>query len=397
MAGMTTEIEFSLMADSPANIQPLLDQFEAAHGIRVRLRLMRWDVAWSDLVKVALYGDGPDVSEIGSTWLGDLVAMNALRPFETAELAALGEAAFLPSTWLACQLIGDARQWAVPWLTGARLLFYRRNLLAQAGLHEASAFANPEQLLHTVAQLAAAGVAVPWTVPTGPTHTTLLNIASWVWGHGGDFISADGKRTFFSRPEARVGMGAYFALGRYLAPPVRHLTGLQPDAQFLRAAETAITLSGPWLFGAAQAEAGLADQLGVALPPGPSFVGGSHLVVWKHGRHPEAAAQLAAFLTQSGPQLAYSQAVGLFPTRLEALATAPFATHPFWQLATRGLRTGRSLLVTRSWGLMEDRLSLALAAVWGDVLADPEADLDELIRRRLEPLAQRLDLVLGQT
>ncbi len=399
MAGMTPEIELSLMADSPANIQPLLDQFEAAHGLRVRLRLMRWDVAWSDLVKVALYGDGPDISEIGSTWLGDLVAMNALRPFEPDELARLGGAgAFLPSTWQASQLIADPHQWAVPWLTGARLLFYRRNLLAQAGVDEASAFANPEQLLRTVAQLAAAGVAVPWTVPTGATHTTLLNIASWVWGAGGELISSDGKRTEFSQSAARAGMRAYYALGRYLAPNVRALTGLQPDDQFLRSAETALTISGPWLFGAAQAGAAadLGEQLGVALPPGPSFVGGSHLVVWKHGRHAEAAVQLADFLTRSAPQLAYSQAVGLFPTRLEALAAPPFATHPFWQLATRGLRTGRSLPVTRSWGLMEDRLSLALAALWGDVLADPEGDLDEVIRRRLEPLAKRLDLVLGQ-
>ena len=394
---MTPEIEFSLMADSAANIQPLLDQFEAAHGLRVRLRLMRWDTAWSDLVKVALYGDGPDLSEIGSTWLGDLVAMNALRPFSEPELALLGGGpAFLPSTWLGSQLVGDPHQWAVPWLTGARLLFYRRDLLAQAGLDPAAAFADPAHLHATVAALAAASVAVPWTVPTGPTHTTLLNIASWVWGAGGDLISPDGKRTTFSHPAARAGMRAYYALGQFLAPAVQALTGLQPDGQFLDSPETAITLSGPWLCGAAQSRPALAAQLGVALPPGPSFVGGSHLVVWKHGRQAEAAVQLAAFLTAAGPQLAYSQAVGLLPTRLEALAAPPFGTHPFWQLATRGLRTGRSLPVTRSWGLMEDRLTTALAAVWAEVLADPAADLDDLIRRRLEPLAQRLDLVLGQ-
>ena len=42
------------MADSPAAIRPLLDEFEAEHGVRVRLRLLTWDTAWSDLVKVAL-------------------------------------------------------------------------------------------------------------------------------------------------------------------------------------------------------------------------------------------------------------------------------------------------------------------------------------------------------
>src|SRR5260370_17937150 len=95
---MRTELELSIMADSPAGIQPLLDQFESESGIRIRLRLLLWDTAWSDLVKVALYGDGPDVSEIGSTWLGDLVAMNALRPSAEAETASLERPSpFLPS------------------------------------------------------------------------------------------------------------------------------------------------------------------------------------------------------------------------------------------------------------------------------------------------------------
>ena len=38
-------------------------------------------------------------------------------------------------------------------------------------------------------------------------------------------------------------------------------------------------------------ERGLADMVGVALPPGATFVGGSHLVVWKHSQQPEAVLQ----------------------------------------------------------------------------------------------------------
>ena len=87
---MSEEIEISIMASSAEGLQPLLDRFEAQENIRVRVRLLAWDTAWSDLVKFGLYGDGPDVSEVGSTWLGDLVAMNALRPFADYEVAGLG-------------------------------------------------------------------------------------------------------------------------------------------------------------------------------------------------------------------------------------------------------------------------------------------------------------------
>lgn len=94
------ELELSIMADSPAGIQPLPDQFEAESGIRVRLRLLAWDTAWCDKVMAALYGDEPDLSEIGSTWLGDLVAMNAVRDCDEAEIAHLERpGVFLPSAW----------------------------------------------------------------------------------------------------------------------------------------------------------------------------------------------------------------------------------------------------------------------------------------------------------
>ena len=393
---MPQELEFSVMADSPSGIQPLLDQFETERQVHVRLRRLTWDTAWSDLVKVGLYGDGPDVSEIGSTWLGDLVAMNALRPFEEQKLAALGEPGdFLPSTWNGGRVVNQPQMWAMPWFTGARLLFYRRDLLERAGVDEQTAFNTAGQFDETLSRLQASGIKVPWTVPTGHTHTTLLNVASWVWGAGGDFVTPDGKRTLFSQPAARAGLRAYLALGRFLAPHVRHLNGLEPDDQFLSDPETALTISGPWLF-AAMHQHGLADQVGVALPPGPSFVGGSFLVVWKHTRQTEAALQLIQFLTRTPAQISYPQRLGLLPARLGAWEAPPFSADPLWQLAIAGLRTGRSFPVTRSWGLMEDRLTRELGSLWTDVLSNPALDLEAAISKRLEPLAMRLDLVLGQ-
>ena len=392
---MSPELELSIMADSPAAMQHLLDQFESESGLHVRLRLLAWDTAWSDLVKVALYRDGPDVSEIGSTWLGDLVAMNAVRAFDDSEIAQLGRpGAFLPSAWQGGRLAGQAQTWAIPWLAGARLLFFRPALLAAAGLETSPIFLAAAELRELLGGLQAGGVPVPWTVPTGLTHTTLLNAASWVWAAGGDFVTPDGKRTLFGQPAARAGLSEYFALGRYLAPSVRRLTGLQPDEQFLADAGTAMTISGPWMFRALR-ERGLDETVSLALPPGATFVGGSHLVVWKHTQQEEAVLKLVRFLTDGPAQAAYAQQVGLLPTRLSALTAEPFASDRWWQLAIRGLKTGRTFPVTRSWGLMEDRLTRELKALWDEVLAEPELDLEAAVARHLEPLALRLDLVLG--
>jgi multiple sugar transport system substrate-binding protein len=394
---MTVEIEFSVMEASAVGLQPLLDEFEAMSHIHVRLNVMVWDQAWSNLVKFALYNDGPDVSEVGSTWLGDLVAVNAVMPLRDYDPdRRINDAAFVPLAWQNCQLAGKPQVWAVPWMTGARLIVFRRALLAQAGIDEKAAFTTPEKFGQTLERLQIRGVQTPWTVPTGLTHTTLHNVASWVWGTGGDFITSDGKEVLFNHPQARAGISAYFALGRYLAPPVQHLTGLEPDQQFMNDPNTAMTISGAWVFKEAREHSfGTCDQLGVALPPGPAFVGGSHLVTWKHTRNREAALELIHFLSQPSVQVVHGQQIGLLPARVEALAMVPFATDPFWQVAVRGLKTGRSFPMTRSWGLMEDRLTTELSRLWGEILTTPDLNLDVAIARRFGPLAQRLELVLG--
>ncbi len=385
------DLEFSIMAPSAASIQPLMDQFAAETGIHVHLRQLVWDSAWSMFVRSALYGDGPDVSEVGTTWIGDLIGMNALRPFAAVEIASLGRApTFLPISWKTAIGLGE-RVWSIPWLSGARMIFYRPALLERAGFDPgllAAGGLDHRQFLELVERLHAAGVPVPWTTPTGYTHTTLHNIASWVWAAGGDFIRADGRKTLFTQPEALEGMEAYFALGRTLSPAVRGLNGLEPDEFFLNSPEVAMTLSGPWVFAEARRQEGIA----VALPPGASFVGGSNLVVWKHSQNPEGAVRLVRFLTQHAAQVCSAQTVGLLPARAETLETPPFSTDPWWMTAVRAIRTGRTYPSIRLWGLVEDRMTAGLWAVWTDVLAGeaPRA----VLARHLVPLAERLDKLL---
>jgi multiple sugar transport system substrate-binding protein len=394
---MGVELTFSVMGPALPVLQPLLDQFAAEQGITVRLRPLSWDTGWSELTRVARTGSGPDLSEIGSTWLGDLIATQALRPFGLADVRQVGGAGtFLPVAWQVGHPTGQSETWAIPWLVGARLLYFRRRLLEAAGVPVTTAFGTAEQLDRTLRQLQAARVDLPWIVPTGTTHTTLLNAASWVWGAGGDFVSADGKRLLFQEPAARAGLRAYFALHRYLAPTARHLRGEQPDLQFLQNAAAAVTISGHWLFMDARAQppaAALAD-LGLAPPPGPSFVGGSYLVIWKHSPQPAAALALIRFLTQRAAQVAYSQAMGLLPVTPEALAGAPFATDPAWQVVLRALQAGRTFPVIRTWGQIEYRLVAAFSTLWAEILADPQLDLEATLARQLTALAARLEPLL---
>src|SRR5690242_16964814 len=215
---MTPEIEFSIMASSAEGLRPLLGQFEAETGAHVNVRLLAWDTAWSTFVRGALYGDGPDLSEIGTTWVGDLVGMNALRPFNAGDLAVIGKReSFFAPAWKTATQSGDSRVWAIPWLSGARLVYYRAALLEQAGLDPLQCFASNAALEDGLRRLAGHGVPFRWPIPTWVTHTSPLNIASWVGAAVGDCLSEEGRATRFMEPAALDGLQAYFHLGYYLA------------------------------------------------------------------------------------------------------------------------------------------------------------------------------------
>jgi len=86
----------------------------------------------------------------------------------------------------------------------------------------------------------------------------------------------------------------------------------------------------------------------------------------------------------------------LLPAVVDALNEEPFTTDRLWRAAVQAIKAGRTVPTTRSWGLMEDRLATEFAAVWLDFFDNPTIDLVTLLKRRLEPLAERLDQVLAQ-
>jgi multiple sugar transport system substrate-binding protein len=392
-------LELSVMSydDSTRGLQDVLAEFEARHHVKVHVVQVPWENGWTQIVKYALYGDAPAVSEIGSTWVASIASMNALRPYTLHELASFGgESAFLATAWNSGQLHGDSVMWAMPWLAETRVIFYRRDLLAAAGVDEQTAFQTTAQLIHTLERLKASGIRMPWCVPTQPTLTTFHNIVSWVWGAGGDLIDLDWHQIVFHEDAARAGLQAYYDLYRFLPPDHRYLDPFTADELFATGHAAAI-LSGPWLLSYEQLrDPGFMARIGVALPPGVPLVSESHLVVWKSipARHEKLAIELVRFLTDQPAQLTCSQQVGLLPVRLEALDAPPFSTHPILRVMSQGVKMGRAFPAVRLWGLIEDRLTPALGNIWAKILSADQPDVDAVIRTELEPLALRLNRIL---
>jgi len=140
------------------------------------------------------------------------------------------------------------------------------------------------------------------------------------------------------------------------------------------------------------------SRLGAALPPGPSFVGGVHLVVWAHidPRAEKIAVELVHYLGNLETQVGYAQRMGLLPARLGALQQPPYATDPRLQVFVKAMEGGRSHASIPMWGMLEDKISIALTTIWSSIKQNPQQGLDVLISEQLEPLADRLDVLLSR-
>jgi multiple sugar transport system substrate-binding protein len=245
----------------------------------------------------------------------------------------------------------------------------------------------------TLARLRNGGAAIPWVVPTRRTWMTLHNVAAWVWGHGGDFISPDGRQPLFNEPQARAGLKAYFALACHLAEDARSLNAFQSDELFWTG-KAAVTLSGPWLLQEPAIDPALIATTGLVLPPGVPFVGGSHLMIWKHTWRAPQAVELVRFLTGLEFQRTYAQRTGLLPVRLEALSSPISPSKAPSEHLARGLMEGRAFRPVPLWGLVEEKLVTAMAAIWEDVLSSAQPDLDAILDHHLAPLGHRLNWTL---
>jgi multiple sugar transport system substrate-binding protein len=397
-------IEFTLPShdeDALIILRQAVSDFCSAHrNLPINITELPWTTAWNDLVRVALYKDGAEESEVGSMWVGSFVGMDALRSYALPEISKVGRAAaFLPSAWQNGSLIGDDQLWAIPWLSEARVIFYWRDMLENAGIDEAGAFQSFDQMEQTLARLRSHGIDTPWATTTRRTANTVYNISSWIWGAGGDFMSADGLRMRVAEPEARAGMTHYYNLYCYMPQRSEPMDSIATFELFQNQSVAAI-ISGPWFLNWLRRQGvppNTLSRIGVSLLPGPSFVGGTSLVIWKHvaADHEQAAVDLVHYLVTNPALLEFYHQAGLLPARRDLLAQPPFSTEPHYQTIIKAIETGRTHARITMWGLVEDRLTTTLAHIWNEVRANPTQDIAALIEENMAVLAQRLNATLA--
>lgn len=135
-SGDETVLEVWAMGDEGNRLDGMIELFEEAHpGIKVNVTAFPWDQAYDSIVTATIAGSGPDVIQMGSTWVtafGDAGGLlDITSHFESADFPNLNEANFFDGAVAGSRF--DGKFYAVPWYVETRVLYYRSDLLEEVG------------------------------------------------------------------------------------------------------------------------------------------------------------------------------------------------------------------------------------------------------------------------
>ena len=360
---------------------------------RVESQAIPWQIMWSFLQRKLIDADRLDVSEVGSTWIGGFSNIDALAEIDPVDVMDIGGPEhFMPSVWKSASLMNDTRVLSIPWMVDTRVVFYWKDILDQAGVDEKDAFCTPAQMEETLAKLQAASLPT-LAVPTFAVTNTVHQIASWLWSTGYDFLTPDATATAFCNEQAVEGIISYFALSRYLT---RKYDSLDVMLEAFETKKAAVMISGPWFLRHARLRGAgekYLKHLGAALPPGPAFVGGSNLVIWKQpDSEPSSdAMDWVRHLTSSEIQRRVCASTGLLPAVRDVLTNPAEEDDPFQPVFAEALTTGRPMPQVAFWGAIEAELVHIFGKIWSDLKEDPRYTARSVVLSHLEPMAKLYD------
>jgi multiple sugar transport system substrate-binding protein len=356
-------------------VQELVRDFERENPeIRVIVQQIPWSAAHEKLLTAFMGRSTPDLAQIGNTWVPEFVALGALEPLGPWLIAStsLDSTDFFPGIW-ATNII-DGEPYGVPWYVDTRVLFYRKDLLAQAGY---------DSIPETWAGWRTALEAVKRTV--GPNrYAIFLPVNEWtqpvIFGlqAGSSLLAEGGTRGCFSEAPFRDAFDFYLGLFRSgLAPALGNNEIANTYQEFARGT-FAMWITGPWNLGEFRRRLPLElqESWGTAPLPGPdgpgvSLAGGSSLVMFRASKRKPEAWRLLEFLSRPENQVRFYTLSGDLPARREAWRDSTLRTDPqLLAFEAQLLRTAPTPRVPEWEQVATKVLERAEFAIRGGVSAD---------------------------
>jgi multiple sugar transport system substrate-binding protein len=413
-----TTVNFWIMPNGPqpkADMQKTVKPFEDKTGVKVNVEVVGWDVQLDRIKNAAVAGQGPDVTQAGTTQVPFFAALGGFEDLSGRIGDIGGKTAYAPGVWQTTQLQGQQGTYAIPWFTEARAIYYRKDVLKKAGLDPASAFTDTDALQQTLQTIhdkvpTIGGQPIsPFGMPGKKAFDLVHHVMPFVWDNGGAELSDDASKSTINSVQAEKGVDFVAGLVKkgLFDKSMLERDGTQVENQF-KGGRLAVWIGGPWVLstitrsddknwvGAARKNVGVAP-----MPSGPAgkaftFVGGSNLMMYKSSKSKNEAWGLMKYLSGDDVQKTYADLLSFFPARLtpqEQVGESDDNHKAFYS----AIKQGRTYAPIAQWGQIEN----AYKGRFGNIL-DSAAGQGKTpysageIKSELNAAAKEADALLAQ-
>ena len=315
-ASQAPELDFSTasgdisvwaMGTEGDNLQVLADAFMDEYpDVTVEVTAVPWDAAHDRIATAITAGEVPDVSLIGTTWMGEFASGGGLDPTP----ANIDPSIFFEGAWNTT--IVDGVSYGIPWYVETRLLYYKTDLAEEAGITAAPA--NWDELKALAEGLQGSGA--EWGISLQPGGTgSWQTFMPFFWQQGGEILDESGAFTLDSEAcvEALTYYDSFFEEG--LSPTAAGDVPL--ESQFADGAIGSF-ISGPWMIGIVTEAGADAATWTVAHQPteqsGTSFVGGGNIGVFTDSDNKTAAWAFVEYLSHPDVQVTWFETISDLPS-----------------------------------------------------------------------------------
>lgn len=336
-----------IMGDSSERFDALVAPFEEDSGIDVETVAIPWDSIDQKFTTAVASGDGPDLLQIGISKLrtfADSGALLALDEDVIADYPNLAASNFISGVAGDATAI-DGEVVSMPWVADTRVLFYRTDILGEAGIDAPPA--TWDELRADAKTLAARGDGqYGYYIPQWDSALPVV----MTWDHGADVVDADGLIDF-GTPGFEDAVDLY--TGLYADGSVPTNSDFDQTQGFISGIAPML-VSGPYLASAiSDAAPELEGKWSVAtLPEGSdntSLLAGSNLGVWGGTENQDGALELLDFLSDPATQVAWFEADGQLPTVTAALEDEVLTANPLVEVYSEQLANARILPLVPNW------------------------------------------------
>ena len=368
----TGEITVWAMGAEGEKLTELAKDFQAENpDAKVNVTAFPFDAA-HDKIATAIAGrQTPDVSMIGTTWMGEFAKTGAFDPTPDG---LIDKDKFFDGAWNTTVVNGASN--GVPWYVETRLIYYRTDLAEQAGVRPPKNWQELKDFAKALKEKAGA----EWGMYLQPGGTgSWQSFMPFAWQAGGE-ISKDGNFTLDSS-EVQKALDYYASFFREGISPTELATGAM-EPGFVDGRIGAF-VSGPWHMGILKEQGGAAleGKWGVVHMPteeaGTSFIGGSDLVVFKDSKNRDTAWKFVQFLTQPAAQQKLYELVGSLPAVKDAWNSGELSDDPLLKAFGEQLDDAKSPPVMATWEQIADAIDDAIERVVRGV-SDPATAAKEM-------------------